>query len=119
MTESALTTIAIGASVVSGMLDSVGFVYATKAFKDGKVMLNELAFSVGSFAIGLAVYYLSAKFFSETGGNSPMIQSLIWYISTVVGISVLSGEFWQWPLPQKAVSLIVVAGLGWLLSQRG
>ncbi|MBI2008681.1 hypothetical protein HYS82_03445 [Candidatus Amesbacteria bacterium] len=110
---------AAATGILSGLGDSYGFVHATRIWDNGKFNGQELMQSAAGFAFGIGLYWVSVKFLGELGIKSPTVQTLSWFGATVIGLSVLSGEFWRWSAMDKAVGLGVIAGLAWLMSRSG
>lgn len=103
--------------ILSGVGDSYGFIHAAKIWQKNQLQPEEMLKSGLGFAFGIGLYWISVKYLKELGINSPTIQTLSWFAATVVGVSLFSGEFARWPLPEKAVGLGVIAGLGWLMTR--
>ena len=45
----------------------------------------------------------------------PEIQTTIWFVFTIIGVGVLSGQFLKWQTVDRVVAVGVLAGLTWLL----
>lgn len=102
-------------TVLSGLLDGRGFVYAARAWPGGDLDLRLAASAVLAFATGLVCYVIAVKFLQQFGVGSVALQSAIWFVVTVVGISLMDGRIATWTRPQQIVGLLVAAGLCWLI----
>jgi hypothetical protein len=43
------------------------------------------------------------------------MQTIFWFVMTVVGIAIMDGTIGQWSIAQRAVGVAVTAGIGWLM----
>ena len=80
----------IGVTLVSGVGDSLGFIYAAKMWRGGDLVLSELGKSALGFSVGIGSYWLAAKYLNEFGVIAPEAQTLIWFGATVVGVAFFS-----------------------------
>jgi hypothetical protein len=103
-------------TLTSGLMDAKGFVYAARAWPEGRLDLRFATASMLSFFAGLSLYIASVRFMKSIGVNAVALQSGIWFVVTAVGIAVMDGSVLQWSRTQKFVAVIVAAGLAWLLA---
>jgi len=103
-------------TLTSGLMDAKGFVYAARAWPEGRLDLRFATASMLSFFAGLSLYIASVRFMKSVGVNAVALQSGIWFVVTAVGIAVMDGSVLQWSRTQKFVAVIVAAGLAWLLA---
>ncbi len=105
----------VGLTVLSGLLDARGFVFASKAWPGGSLDPRMAGLSVLCFAIGLSSYVLAVKFIQALGVHGVALQSALWFAVTAVGIAVLDASILQWSRTQQVVGVLVGLGLGWLI----
>jgi hypothetical protein len=103
-------------TVVSGLLDARGFVFAGKAWPGGQLDPKMGIVSLLSFGGGLTAYILAVKFMQSAGIHGVALQSGIWFVITAVGIAAMDGTLLQWTRTQQVVGLAVAVALGWLIS---
>jgi hypothetical protein len=103
-------------TLLSGLMDAKGFVYAARAWPEGRLDLRFATASMLSFFAGLSLYIASVRFMKGVGVNAVALQSGIWFVITAVGIAVMDGSVLQWSRSQKIVALVVAGGLAWLLA---
>jgi hypothetical protein len=103
-------------TVLSGLLDGRGFVYASRAWPQGVLDWRMAGASIAAFGAGLACYVLAIKYLQHLGVLSVALQSGIWFVVTAVGISLMDGRIGEWTRSQQVVALMVAAGLCWLLA---
>ena len=108
--------IVLALTLLSGLMDAKGFVYAARAWPDGRLDLRFATASMLSFFAGLTLYIGSVRFMKTVGVNAVALQSGIWFLVTAVGIAVMDGSVLQWSRTQKFVAVLVAAGLCWLLA---
>jgi hypothetical protein len=105
----------LGLTLISGIADAQGFIHAATIWQEGKVHWSELGKSALGFGVGLGMYWISLKYMRELGIVTPEIQTLIWFVVTIVGVAVVSGRAFQWPVADQTVAVAVLAGICWLL----
>jgi hypothetical protein len=103
-------------TLVSGLLDARGFVYASRAWPAGQLDLKMGLLSLASFAGGVSAYIVAIKFMQNAGIHGVALQSGIWFVVTAVGIAVMDGTLLQWTRTQQVVGFAVALALGWLIS---
>src|SRR5215813_12848633 len=86
----------IGATLVSGVGDSLGFIHAAKMWRGGDLIMSELGKSALGFSIGIGSYWFAAKYLADFGAFSPETQTLVWFGVTIAGVAFISGRFLQW-----------------------
>jgi hypothetical protein len=103
-------------TLVSGLLDARGFVYASRAWPSGELDPRMGLASMASFAGGLTAYILSIKFMHHAGIQGVALQSGIWFVVTAIGIAIMDGSITQWTRVQQVVGIAVAIALCWLIS---
>ena len=102
-------------TLFSGFADSRAFLYAAQTWPNDQLNLTTLGKSLLYFAIGILLYVLSLKYLRALGVHSATIQTSLWFLATIVGLALLSGEFLKWQRLDQAIAVIVAAGLTWLV----
>ncbi|MBK6597937.1 MAG: hypothetical protein IPG25_08615 [Proteobacteria bacterium] len=100
----------------SGLLDARGFVFAARAWPDGKLDSKLGAAALLCFIGGLSLYILAVRFMQNVGVTGVALQSAMWFIVTAVGIAIMDNSILQWSRTQQFVGLAVAIGLGWLIA---
>jgi hypothetical protein len=103
-------------TVLSGVMDARGFVYAGRAWPEGQLDWAAVGQSLLAFFAGISLYIGAVRFMQAMGLNAVALQSGIWFVATAIGIAALDGSVTQWGRPQQAVALIVMGGLAWLIA---
>ena len=103
-------------TIVSGLLDARGFVYAARAWPAGQLDLKIALISLASFAGGVSAYIVAVKFMQNAGILGVALQSGIWFVVTAVGIAAMDGSLLQWTRAQQVVGFAVAIALGWLIT---
>jgi hypothetical protein len=103
-------------TLLSGIMDAKGFVYAARAWPEGRLDVRFATASMLAFFAGLSLYIGAVRFMKSVGVNAVALQSGIWFVVTAVGIAVMDGSVLQWSRSQKMVAVVVAAGLAWLLA---
>jgi hypothetical protein len=105
--------------VGSGLADSLGFVHASRMWREDGVVWRECLRSAAGFATGIGMYWLSLRYASRMGiVSSAEAQTIVWFAVTIIGVAVVNGKFIEWPMVDRFVALVVALGVGWLLCGR-
>jgi hypothetical protein len=104
-----------GLWVCSGMADSLGFVHASRMWRDDGLVWRECVRSALGFASGIALYWHSVRYATRLGIVSAEAQTIVWFAVTIVGEALVNGKFSEWPMLDRLVALVVASGLGWLM----
>lgn len=106
-------------SLISGVIDSKGFSFASEAWIKGNFHPNALVKSFAAFSIGLTFYWATVFFMKRVGINAAELQAGLWFTVVIIGVSLASGSFLQWNQIDKVVAFLTVAGLLFLLVRNG
>lgn len=97
------------------MADSLGFVHASRMWREDGFAWQELRWSAIGFALGIGMYWLSVRYMSKLGIVSAEVQTIVWFAVTIVCVALVSGKFNEWPMLDRLIAMVVALGLGWLL----
>jgi hypothetical protein len=103
-------------TVLSGVMDARGFVYAGRAWPAGNIDWAAVGMSMLAFFAGISLYIGAVRFMQTMGLNAVALQSGIWFVATAIGIAAMDGSVVQWTRAQQFVALAVIAGLAWLIT---
>jgi hypothetical protein len=103
-------------TLLSGLMDARGFVYAARAWPGGRIDTRWALASMLAFAVGLTLYIVSVRFMQNVGVLSVALQTAIWFVATAIGVAVMDGSLLQWTRAQQLVGIAIVAALGWLVA---
>lgn len=102
-------------TVLSGLCDAQGFLFASRIWEGGQLRWEMVARSAAGFATGISLYYVLLKFLTALEIQAAEVQTLMWFGVTLLGVAILSGEFFKWPWTDQLVGGGVLAGIGWLM----
>jgi hypothetical protein len=102
-------------TVLSGFGDAEGFIHASKVWQSGRFIWREALLCIAGFQFGMLMYWLALWKLSSHGVVAVEIQTLFWFVATIIGVAVLSGRFVGWPPIDQAVAVAVLGGVGWLV----
>ena len=102
-------------TLASGYADSRGFVHSSRMWDHGTLVWPELVRAALAFGAGYLPFWLGLRFATDLGVVSAEVQTLGWFVVTMAGVAILSGEMQRWPAIDKAVAAMVLLGMGWLL----
>lgn len=103
-------------TVLSGVMDARGFVYAARAWPSGNLDWSAVGMSMLAFFVGISLYIGAVRFMQSMGLSAVALQSGIWFVATAIGIAAMDGSVAQWSRLQQAVALVVIVGLTWLIT---
>jgi hypothetical protein len=99
--------IALTLIIISGYLDGQAFSripmiwQVAQENRIGQILLILLLFTIGNLFFIAASYYLHA-----VGMTNSLIMTLIWFVTTIIGVSLISGSYYTLPLLDKWIALI-------------
>ena len=102
-------------TLLSGLGDAQGFVHAGKVWNQGHFDWIEALKSAAGFQFGVFMYWLAVRQLAFQGVVAPEVQTLFWFVATMVGIGALSGHFVRWPVVDQCAAVCVLLGIGWLM----
>lgn len=102
-------------TVMSGVMDARGFVYAGRAWPQGNIDWTAIGQSLLAFFAGISLYIGAVRFMQAMGLNAVALQSGIWFVATAIGIAALDGTVMQWTRIQQGVAVAIMIGLTWLI----
>ena len=106
-------------TLLSGFGDSKGFVLSAKVWESGRLVWQEAVKASIGYGFGILMYWLAIRYLNQFGIVSPEIQTLGWFVVTIVGVAMFSGDFLKWQIIDRVVAICVLAGVGWLLFRTG
>ena len=106
-------------TLLSGFGDSKGFVLSAKVWESGRLVWQEAVKASIGYGFGILMYWLAIRYLNQFGIVSPEIQTLGWFVVTIVGVAMFSGDFFKWQIVDRVVAICVLAGVGWLLFRTG
>jgi hypothetical protein len=121
MSSEQLRTISliVSLTLVSGMGDAIGFIHAARVWQGGVPIWAEFAKSIAGFALGVVAYWFAIRYLNTLGHFAPEMQTLAWFVVTIVGMAVVSRAYFAWHISDQLVALSMVCCLGWLLVRTG
>ena len=102
-------------TLLSGAGDAQGFLYASKVWNGGDFQWVAAAKSAVGFQFGALMYWFALRHLQESGVVSVEVQTLFWFVATIIGIALLGGNFGRWPLADQLIAGGVLAGIAWLM----
>lgn len=109
----------IALTLLCGLGDALGFVYAGKTWEGGHFAWHQALKSALSFQFGVVMNWLALRELQNWGVVSPETQTLVWFGVTICGVAALSGQLWRWQMSDQLVAGCVVLGIGWLTCRVG
>ena len=102
-------------TALAGWGDAKGFIHASKVWQEGSFVWIEAGKCIAGFQFGMLMYWLALWKLSDQGIVAVEIQTLFWFVATIVGVALLSGKITSWPAFDQAVAVCILTGVGWLL----
>lgn len=102
-------------TLLSGLGDACGFVYAAKVWQDGQFNLANALKSAAGFQFGVLMYWCAARHLNAQGVVDAEVQTLFWFAATMIGIGSMSGRFLRWAPIDQATAVVVLIGITCLM----
>jgi hypothetical protein len=102
-------------TLLSGLGDAIGFVYAGKVWREGAFDVAAALKSAGGFQFGVFMYWCAARQLNAQGVVAPEVQTTFWFAATIVGVAAMSGQFLRWTLFDRAMGIAVLLGIAGLM----
>jgi hypothetical protein len=103
-------------TILSGVMDARGFVYAARAWPEGRLDVRFALASMAAFFAGLSLYIVAVRFMQSFGLQGVALQAALWFVVTAIGVAAMDGSVLNWTRAQQTVAIAVIAGLGWLIA---
>jgi hypothetical protein len=71
------------------------------------------------YGVGISLYWIAIKYMKEAGIVSPEIQTLFWFLVTIIGVALVSGKFFHWQTADQLVGIAIIIGIAWLMFRTG
>jgi hypothetical protein len=111
--------VVVGLTLLSGLGDAQGFLHAARMWQAGRLVAAELGRSAAGFAVGIGAYWICVRYLQRVGVEAPETQTLVWFVTTLLGVALVSGDLFRWRALDQAVAALVCLGIGWLLFRTG
>lgn len=102
-------------TLLSGLGDAAGFIYASRVWSDGRFMWPEAVKCILAFQFGMLMYWCALWKLSAAGIVSAELQTMFWFVVTIVGVALLNGRLVTWAPVDQAVAVVLLLGVGWLM----
>ena len=106
-------------SVISGIADAQGFIHASQGWLYGRPIPLELLKSILGFLIGGLGYIATVYFLQKSGIFSVEIQTMIWFVTAITVLAVISGKIFRWGHLEQMIAVLLIIGIGWLVIKTG
>ena len=106
-----------GFLIASGIFDALAFTYSARMWHGAGLVWGETVKAGGSFIVGITMYWGAVRYLSEAGVVTAEMQTLVWFVVTILGVAVLGGRFFHWQLLEQLAAVNVFVSLGWLVSR--
>jgi hypothetical protein len=102
-------------TVLSGLADGYGFSEASRIWREGSPSVFAIVRSGIGYALGIILYWLALRFVNAAGVTSASVQTLSWFVITIIGVAVLSGDFKEWDVGAYMLAVVAIAAVAGLL----
>lgn len=102
-------------TLLSGLGDAAGFVFASRVWSDGRFMWVEAVKCLAGFQFGMVMYWLALWKLTEYGVESAELQTLFWFVVTIIGVALMSGKVVAWAALDLTVAGAVLMGVCFLM----
>lgn len=105
--------VAVALTLVAASVEARGYVLSFDAFRNGThpaLLLQAFAW----YALGIWIDYAALFVLRQSSLYVPELLSMLFMSATLIGIALLSGQFFTWRTSDQAVAVLVAFGLVWL-----
>lgn len=106
-------------TLLSGFGDAQGFFHGSRVWANGKFISTEAIKSILGYIFGTVMFWIAIKYIYDVKAVSAEVQTIGWFIVTIIGIAILSGKFLQWQIIDQIIAVLIIIGVGWLLFRTG
>lgn len=111
--------IAVGLTLLSGFSDALGFVHASRAWENDRLVVREAAWALVLFLGGIITYVVAIRYLDRLGVVSPELQTLLWFAVTVIGVALIQRTIVNWTQADRIMAVVAAVSVGWLVVRRG
>lgn len=101
--------------LIAALADARAINHATKSWDVNQLVHMEFFLTAVYFLCSIAPFVYSIKFFQRAGISSQTLQSLLWFATTVIFISILDRTILAWSRLDQIIALLSVLSLGTLI----
>lgn len=92
-------------TVASAFGDSRGFIWSDRAWSDGSLSWRAIGYSLLGYGFGITTWLWAIKYLKQVGNIGVEAQAAAWFLLTIVGVAVASGEFLKWSAVDKTLAV--------------
>jgi len=67
------------------------------------------------YGFGITTWLFAVKYLKHLGGLGPSLQATAWFVLTVVGVAIATGEFLGWPTVDKLLAVTCISSFALLV----
>lgn len=98
--------------VITGFVDGQWFGLVPKAWKNNSLEFPIVLKIFLLYNLGLVTYLIAAHFFVKQGLDNALIMTLIWFVATIISLSIIGGSFATLSTLDKTISIAAVLLVG-------
>lgn len=106
-----------GLTILTASGDTVGFIFADRAWANGRIDWSCAALALAGYAVGVSSYIAVLGPIKRAIDVPPEIQTLAWFALTSIGVAIASRAALGWSADKIAAGVIAVSCLGYLVAR--
>lgn len=99
--------------------DSRGFICASRAWVQGNPQWSNIWLSAAWFTAGVLFYLLALKYLLQLRDVGPSVQTLGWFLVTIVAVAIGSRDFFRWQIVDQVLALSSAVALAAVIIRTG
>jgi len=115
----ATITLIIIFTLISGIGDAQGFIHTSSTWNHGKIIWIECVKALIGFGVGAGGYIVAVNYMKQAGILIPELQTMIWFVITILGVALASGELLRWQRTDQIIAVISILCISWLVIRHG
>jgi hypothetical protein len=105
--------------LIAGTGDAFGYFHSTRVWQAGEPVWTEIGKALAGFGVAICCHWYVVRHLNNVVALSPEVQALALFAVTMVGLALVSRQFFQWHPLDQAVAALMVCAMGWLLVRTG
>jgi hypothetical protein len=105
----------VSLTVASAFGDSRGFIWSYQAWAKPSVDWRYIGLALLGYGFGIATWLFAVKYLRQVGGLGVSSQATAWFLLTIIGVAVATGEFVRWPLLDKSLAILCIGSFAVLV----
>jgi hypothetical protein len=105
--------------LMAGLGDAFGYFHSSRVWSEGQPVWEEIGKALAGFGVAIGCHWYAVRHLNTVVALSPEVQTLALFAVTMLGLALVSRQFFHWHPVDQAVAALMVCAMGWLLVRTG